>query len=451
MKKILNKTLKLSSTQKVAISFLLIITIGTLLLYLPITHHNGVKLEFIDALFIATSATCVTGLTPVSIIETFNTLGQIVLLMLMQIGGIGIIAIVISFLYSMKKRMSIKNNKMIKEQFGYVNLNSKRSNIREMLKYIFTVEAAGAILLSFHFIPKYGLLKGLFNSIFISVSSFCNAGFDILSSSSLIPFADDYYPLIIIMILIILGGLGFVVWFDVCDNFKKRCVKDCFKKLSFHTRVVILTTISLIIAPALLIFILENTSKMFSNLDLLSKMVNSLFTSVSLRTAGFTTCDLSSANNSSLLLMIVCMFIGGSPGGTAGGIKTTTIIIILMHILSTIKGDKNTSIHKRSLSENLIKQAITVFAINIFVLLTGVFFLTITEDLSFIEILFEATSAIATVGLSMNITSKLTVLGKLIIAFMMYLGRIGILTFVLSFVRNENKQHIKYATGNLLI
>lgn len=452
MKKILNKLLKLSPTQKIVISFLSIIAIGTFLLYLPITHCDDTELNLIDALFIATSATCVTGLTPVSIIETFNIWGQIVLLVLMQIGGIGIIAIVISFLYSMKKKLSIKNNKMIKDQFGYINLNDRRSNIQEMLKYIFTVEFIGTILLSFYFIPKHGLLMGLFNSLFISVSAFCNAGFDVISHSSLTLYANEYYPLTIIMILIILGGLGFVVWFDICDNIKRnKCSKGCFKRFSLHTRVVLLTTVSLIIFPAILIFVLENSSKMFVDFNLLSKMFNSLFTSVSLRTAGFTTCNLSLANNSSLLLMIVCMFVGGSPGGTAGGIKTTTIVIILMYIFSTIKGDKYTNIHKRSVSENLIKQAITVFAINIFVLLTGVFLLAITENLSLMEILFEATSAIATVGLSLNVTSKLTVAGKLIISFMMYLGRIGILTFVLSFTKNENKQHIKYATGNLLI
>lgn len=452
MKKILNKLLKLTSAQKIAISFLVIIAIGTFLLYLPITHCDDIELSLIDALFIATSATCVTGLTPVSVIETFNILGQIVLLILMQIGGIGVIAIVISFLYSMKKKLSIKNNKMIKNQFGYINLSNKRSNIQEMLKYILAVEFIGAILLSFYFIPKHGLLDGLFNSLFISVSAFCNAGFDVLTSSSLIPYTNEYYPLIIIMMLIILGGLGFVVWFDVCDNIKKnKCKKGCFQRFSLHTRVVILTTVFLIVLPALFIFVLECSSEMFADLNLSSKILNSLFTSVSLRTAGFTTCDLSLANDSSLLLMIVCMFIGGSPGGTAGGIKTTTIVIILMYIFSTIKGDEYTNIHKRRISENLIKQAITIFAINIFVLLTGVFLLTITENLSFIEILFEATSAIATVGLSMNTTSKLTVFGKMIISFMMYLGRIGILTFVLSFAKDKNKQHIKYATGNLLI
>lgn len=452
MKKILNKLLKLSPTQKIAISFLLIIAIGTFLLYLPITHCDNTELNLIDTLFIATSATCVTGLTPVSIIETFNLWGQIVLLVLMQIGGIGIIAIVISFLYSIKKKLSIKNNKMIKNQFGYINLNDKRSNIQEMLKYIFTVEFIGTILLSFYFVPEYGLLMGLFNSLFISVSAFCNAGFDILTNSSLMPYTNEYYPLIIIMMLIILGGLGFVVWFDVCDNIKKnKCTKKCFKKFSLHTRVVILTTVFLIVFPALFILALEYSGRMFDNLNLSSKILNSLFTSVSLRTAGFTTCDLSLAKSSSLFLMIICMFIGGSPGGTAGGIKTTTIVIILMYIFSTIKGEEYTNIHKRRISENLIKQAITIFAINIFVLLIGVFLLTITENLSFIEILFEATSAIATVGLSMNTTSKLTVLGKMVVSFMMYLGRIGILTFVLSFTKNENKQHVKYATGNLLI
>lgn len=447
----------ISPTQKITFSFLGVIIIGAILLSLPICSKDRNSINFIDALFISTSATCVTGLVTKIIMHQFNLLGQIIILALIQIGGIGFMTLVISFTVHIKHHISMKDKILLKQQLNQTNLTNIKQNLHNVLKYMFIIEALGAILLFFKFIPNYGVLKGIFFSIFITVSAFCNAGFDNLTTTSLIPFSDDVYILIIVMCLIILGGLGFIVWFDIKDKLRLCIQKKCsfpylFQSFSLHTKIVLIMTILLIICPTIIFLVIEYHSSFFEGQPLLYKIINTLFTSITLRTAGFTSIPIEQCHPASIFIMILCMFIGGSPGGTAGGIKTTTLAVIILCVICSLKGKRNTNVFYRHISSDIIVQATTIFTLNLCTLFISVFLLLCFEPFDFIAILFECTSALATVGLSMGITSLLSPIGKVILIVLMFIGRIGIITFVMSIVRESKKENdIQYASGNIII
>ncbi|MGN1343966.1 MAG: TrkH family potassium uptake protein [Traorella sp.] len=451
------KVLKLSSAQKIVASFLFVIIIGAILLSLPICNKNHQSLDFIDALFTATSATCVTGLVTKVTMDQFNIIGQSVILCMIQIGGIGLMTIVVLFTSFIRHKISMSDKVLIKEQLNQSSFSNLKSNVRNITKYILIIESIGAFLLSFVFVKEYGPFKGIYNAIFISISAFCNAGFDNLTHSSLVPYADNIYVLVVIMILIILGGLGFIVWFDVKDKLmdslkRKKKLPEFLHSLTLHTKLVLIMTVGLIVVPAILIFVLEYHSSFYSNLNFFEKVINALFSSVTLRTAGFASMPIENCQMSSLFVMIMCMFVGGSPGGTAGGIKTTTLAVLLLCVYSHVKGFAQTNVFHRHVTRNTITQATTIFTFNLTILFLGIFLMTICEDFSFLEIVFECTSALATVGLSMGITPMLSFGGKVILICMMYVGRIGIITFVMSLIRKEKKlSSIQYAQGNILL
>lgn len=447
----------LSPARKIALSFLIIILLGTCLLKLPVSNINGNSISWIDALFVACSATCVTGLTSVCVYEQFTLFGQIVLMVLIQIGGIGLMTLVATFLLMMKNKLSLHDKIALKELLNQAHIDDFKKFLYGIIKYSFTIELIGALLLLFVFIPEYGL-KGIFNALFISVSSFCNAGFDNLTTLSLVPYAHNTYLLIVIMCLILLGGLGFVVWFDIADRIRERKIKklslhQLWKSLSVHTKIVLISTFILIFIPAIFFFFLEYKSEsVMGDLSLWEKLINALFTSVTLRTAGFASVTMQNMQMSSHLLMLVCMFIGGSPGGTAGGVKTTTVALILICVLRSLRGEKRTNIFNRHISRDIIVRATSIVAINLFVLLTGIFILSMSEDFTFMEICFEATSALATVGLSLGITPSFSVVGKCILILLMYIGRIGIMTFIMSFIKDHSKADIiHYAEGHVIV
>lgn len=452
-----NKVIYISPTQKITFSFLGVIIMGAILLSSPICNRDGNSLNFIDALFTSTSATCVTGLVTHVTMDQFNLIGQIILLALIQIGGIGFMTLVVSFTVHIKNHISMKDKILLKQQLNQENLTNLKDNLKNILKYMFIIETLGALLLSFLFIPDYGVSKGIFYSIFIAISAFCNAGFDNLSSTSLIPFSDNIYLLIIVMGLIILGGLGFIVWFDIKDKIKLCVEKKCsfsrlFQSFSLHTKIVLIMTTILIIFPMIIFLILEYHSSFFENKTMVHKIVNSLFTSVTLRTAGFTSIPIESCHPASIFIMIICMFIGGSPGGTAGGIKTTTLAVIILCVICSLKGKRNTNVFYRHISRDIIVQATTIFTLNLCTLFVGVFLLLCFEPFDFMTLLFECTSALATVGLSMGITSLLSPIGKLILIILMFIGRIGIITFVMSIVHeNKEKDCVQYANGKIII
>ena len=449
--------MRVSIYRKILASFLLVILIGTIFFMLPITA-NDAPLGFIDALFTAVSATCVTGLSTIVVKDQFNILGQILMLIMIQIGGLGLFTILASVTLAIQKRTSLNQKLIMKELVSLTSITGFRRMMNQIVRYTLLIEGIGTLLLCFVFVPEYGMAQGIFNALFTAVSAFCNAGFDNLGSSSLMAYYSNPLLCIVVMVLIVLGGLGFIVAFDVWDKWKKKKADGLsFKKfkasLLLHSKLVLGLTFLLITIPAILIFVLEfNNPMTLGNLSLGDKIINALFSSVTLRTAGFATLSMENFKQASSLIMMLGMFIGGSPGGTAGGIKTTTFLVLVMYIIGAMRGRNEYVVHKRTIAQATISRAFLVVGLNIFILFVGVFLLLISEDGLFLTVAFEAVSALATVGLSMGITASLTAFGKLVIVAMMFLGRVGIITFALSVLPKKKKSDdIHYVEGSIIV
>lgn len=450
----------LTSAQKIAASFLLVILTGTILLMLPIAHRDHQAYSLIDALFTATSATCVTGLVVDITVEEFTIFGQAVILSLIQIGGLGLMTLMAVFILLLKSRLSMHEKMAMKEMLNQDQVFNMHRFLMDILKYTMLFEGCGMLLLALRFIPDFGLLRGLFKALFISVSAFCNAGFDNLGTVSLMDYAHDPLVMITVIALIVLGGLGFAVWFDLRDKLKlwlKREIHwDKFhKSLSLHTKVVLFMTFQLIVVTAIVIFILElDNPGTIGSFSWWEKGLTSVFESVTLRTAGFSSINYAQLTMATKFFMILIMFVGGSPGGTAGGVKTTTLAVLVLYILANLRGHIHTVTFRRTISLEIITRAMSIFFINLLTLIFGVFLLCILENQAFIDLFFEATSALATVGLSLGITASLSLGGKIIIILLMFVGRIGITTFVMSLVSHHNgKQQngVAYPNGTIII
>ena len=450
----------LTPAQKIAASFLLVILLGTVLLMLPISHRDHQMYSLIDALFTATSATCVTGLVVNVTVQEFTIFGQAVILLLIQIGGLGLMTLMAVFILLLKSRLSMHEKMAMKEMLNQDQVFNMHRFLMDILKYTLLFEGCGMVVLALRFIPDFGIMRGLFKALFVSVSAFCNAGFDNLGAVSLIDYVHDPLVIIPVMALIVLGGLGFAVWFDLRDKIKlwlKREISlEKFRKsLSLHTKIVLFMTMELIAVTATFLFLLEFQNKgTIGSFQWWEKGLTSLFESVTLRTAGFASVNYAQLTMASKFLMILVMFVGGSPGGTAGGVKTTTLAVLVLFIIANLRGHIHTVMFRRSISREIIVRAMSIFFINLLTLITGVFLLCILEDKAFIDLLFEATSALATVGLTLGITSSLSLGGKIIIILLMFVGRIGITTFVMSLVSHHNlKQHnaVAYPNGTIIV
>lgn len=376
--------------------------------------------------FTATSATCVTGLIRVDTYSHWSWFDQFIIILLIQIGGIGFMTFCIYALTLAKKKIGIISRSIMQNSISSPHVGG----IVKMTKFIilatFFIEALGAFFLSFIFCPKLGLVKGLWFSIFHSISAFCNAGFDLMGNfepySSLVSFQDNWYLNMIIMLLIIIGGLGFLVWKDIIDN------RGHFSKMRLHTKIVITTTIILIFGGALFIYFCEQGN---------ATILSSLFQSVTARTAGFNTVDLSKIRETTQLIIIILMFVGGSSGSTAGGIKTTTIAVMLVNIISMFKQKKGVEVFKRRISDEIVKMASCVLMAYLVLTLIVSLIICQLENISYITVLFECVSAIATVGLTIGITSQLGVISQCLLALLMLFGRVGSITFLLAFASNR--------------
>lgn len=450
-----------SPTRRIAFSFFMVILIGSLLLSLPISNQV-LNTSYLDHLFIATSATCVTGLVPMVVSEQYTVFGQIVIIALIQVGGLGFLTLLNMVMVAFKKKLSYTNKIIMQEALNQNSMNDIALYIKRTIKYTLIIELVGACLLSIRFIPQFGFTKGIFFSIFHSISAFCNAGFDIIGSNSLINYQTDVLINLVISGLIIAGGLGFIVWIDLRMSYKKY--KEKFKVfqlkrfiegLSVHTRIVIYTTLFLLISGTIFIFILEyDNPATLAPLSLFDKGLASFFQSTTLRTAGFATVDMAGLYNPTKLLMSIYMFIGGSPAGTAGGIKTVTFTIILLYIRALVRGSDNIQTMKRTISDQVVKRSLTIAIVSFFIAMTGLFCLSIFEQKPFIDLVFEVFSAFATVGLTAGVTPYLSVIGKMIIIIMMYIGRIGPVTMVLIFAKRYNQKKgkdIQYPQSDVLI
>lgn len=449
---------KLNPAQQIALSFALVILVGTFLLSLPISNKiPGVPV--IDHLFTVVSAVCVTGLTTVILVNQYTQFGLWVILVVIQIGGLGLMTLIALFVIFLSGKLSISNRLALNEAVNYFDLHDFNHFIRSIMKYTLFFETIGFVLLSFRFVPIFGVNQGLFTALFTSVSAFCNAGLDTLGAVSLQAYVSDPLVNFTVMFLIVVGGLGFGVWFDISQGSKsllkgKYTLNYIIKHFKVHTKIAITTSIALIFAGALIIFVAEyGNPTTIGLLSLPDKMMSSLFQSVTTRTAGFATLNMALMKSASLFVIMILMFIGGSPGGTAGGIKTTTFAIMILMITAELRGHKELIVFNRRIPREHFRKAFVVAFMLLTTVTIGIIFLNLTESYDFLSISFEAVSAIATVGLSMGITSGLSSVGKVIIILLMYLGRIGPLTLMLSVNRSGlRKGHeLSYPVGDILI
>ena len=417
---------KLTSSQIIVLGFLGAILLGAFLLMLPISTADGKGATFVDAVFTATSATCVTGLVVQDTATYWSGFGQAVILLLIQIGGMGVVTFAVAITVASGKKIGLMQRSTMQEAISAHQMGGIVQLTGFILKTSAIIEVTGALLLSPVFIKEFGVGKGIWYSFFHSISAFCNAGFDLMGVkekySSLTSFSDNPLVNIVIMLLIIIGGIGFLVWDDVKTN------KFHIRKYRMQTKIVLLTSAFLILLPAVYFF-LE-----FAGMDIKSRIFNSLFQSVTTRTAGFNTYDLTKLNSGGISIMIVLMLIGGSPGSTAGGMKTTTFAVVILTAFSVFRRKEHTSFSGRSIADSVLRNAIAIVTMYLILFLTGGVIITAVEGLPMMTCMFETASAVGTVGLTLGITPNLSIVSRVILIILMYIGRVGGLTLLFSAV-----------------
>lgn len=432
----------ISTTHAILLSFLVVILIGSVLLSLPISSANGKPIPFVDALFTATTSTCVTGLVVMPTVTSWSVFGQIVILLLIQIGGLGVITIMSSVMILLHKKMGIGDRLLLQDAF---NLNSLSGLVRFVKKVVlgtFVIEGVGALLYMTVFIPDFGI-KGIWISVFTSISAFCNAGIDIIAENSLCNYALNPVVNFVTCGLIVVGGIGYIVWWDVLRLLKlttKRKVRF-FKDLTLHSKIAVLATLVLIFVGAALIFLFEyNNPLTMSDYTVFQKIQASLFQSVTTRTAGFAMIPQENLTNATSIISLLLMFIGGSPVGTAGGIKTVTIVILLTSAFSCIRNKEDTELFGRQITKRATSKAVAVTCMSFLIAFVSTVLLSAVTNASALDVMYETVSATATVGLTRNLTASLNNIGKLIIIVTMYLGRVGPISFAIAFNRKKENQ-----------
>lgn len=439
-----NRRLRLSTIQIVALGFLGVILIGAFLLWLPPCNQRPIP--FLDALFTAVTSVCVTGLVTVVPAQQFTFLGKCILLLLIQIGGLGIIACTSAFFLILGKRISMKGRIIIQQAYGLDTLSGMVRFMIRVLKGTFVVEGIGAILFAFQFVPEYGWKRGIGYSIFHSISAFCNAGIDLLGDSSFLKYTTNPLVNFTCFFLVILSGLGFPVWYDIYQNtihtFRENMPrKRLFTKLSTQSKLVLTMTGLLLLLGTFGFLLFEYTNpKTMADLSFPQKLMAATFQSVTTRTAGFASISQSGLTESSRLLGCILMFVGGSPAGTAGGVKTTTVAMLLLTVLCVLRGKKDTECFGRKIDASLVRSGITIVLLTFTFWLCGVSLLTILEpDVDFLNLMYEAMSAMATVGLTADLTPSLSQGSHIVLIVLMYIGRIGPLTMALLFSGKADK------------
>lgn len=434
------KFINLSTTQIIMLSFLAVIFIGSLILTLPISTVEGSRVSYSDALFTATTATCVTGLVTLPTVTTWSFFGQVVILCLIQLGGLGVVTVVSGFMIALHKKIGITDRLLLQDAFNLNTLSGLVKFVKKVIMGTILVEGIGALLYMTVFVPEFGV-RGIWISIFNSVSAFCNAGIDIIAENSLCNYAHNPMINFTTCMLIIVGGIGYIVWWDlirVLSLIKKQGLQ-CFKRLTMHSKIAIWMTIILVFSGALVFLILEyNNPLTIGEENFFNKLQISIFQSVTTRTAGFATVPQENLTNASALVSLVLMFIGGSPVGTAGGVKTVTIAVLLITASSMIKNKNEITVFNRAIHQKAVKKAIAVFSLSFTIMMVSSVLLAMVTDAPLVDILYETVSATATVGLTRNLTASLNIWGKLIIIATMYLGRVGPISLAL--VLNTKKE-----------
>ena len=438
------KRIKFTTTQIILLSFLLVILIGSVLLALPISSTNGIAVPYIDALFTATTSTCVTGLVTLPTSSTWSVFGQIVILILIQVGGLGVITIMTGLMLLLNRKLGISDRLLIQDAFNLNTMSGLVKFVKNVLFGTLIIEGIGAVLYMFVFVPEFGA-KGIWISVFNSISAFCNAGIDIIAENSLCDYATNPLINLVTSTLIILGGLGYIVWWDVLRVVKSRSPKNrkIFRHLTLHSKIAITVTASLILAGAILIFIFEYANPLtIGEMNLFDKIQVSFFQSVTTRTAGFASVPQENLTNASAAISLLLMMIGGSPVGTAGGMKTVTLAVLICSAFATVRNKNSATLFGRRISEDSVKKAVAVVVMFLTICAASTVFILATSNASAIDVVYETVSATATVGLSRNFTATLNTFGKLIIIVTMYFGRVGPISLAVALGRKNESQNV---------
>ncbi len=441
------KKFKISTTQIIMLSFLFAILLGAFILTLPISSADGEWTNFVDALFTATTATCVTGLVVAPTFSAWSTFGHIVILILIQVGGLGIITVIAGLSMLLHRKIGLSDSMLLKDAFNLNSLSGLKSFVKKVIIGTFIVEGVGALLYMTVFVPEFGAC-GIWYSVFNSISAFCNAGIDIIGPYSMAPYVDNPIITFTTCGLIAIAGIGYIVWFDVIRVIKERKIRcgRLFSRLTLHSKIAITATFILIFGGALLIFIFEyNNPLTIGNLSLSGKIQASIFQSVTTRTAGFFSVPQTGLTTASAFLSVLLMFIGGSPVGTAGGIKTVTFVVLTVSAAATITNKNDVVVFDRRLTGEAVKKAVgvTMMAACIIFVSTMLLYLDpVTADRDLLDLLYETVSATSTVGLSMDLSPLLSNFGKLVITAAMYLGRVGPISLAIAFSTKKQSQNI---------
>lgn len=441
------KLKKLTPARLIALSFFAVIAVGAGLLMLPVAS-KGAPAAPLDALFTATSATCVTGLIVRDTFTGWTLFGQLVILALIQLGGLGFMTVITLVSFAIGKRLSLYDRKVLMQSAGNATLNGVGGLIRHIVPFTFVFELTGAAVLATRFVPDFGWGRGLYAAVFHSVSAFCNAGFDLMGMrapfSSLTSYVSDPVVNLTVCVLVVIGGLGFLVWRDIV-----RC-RFRFGQFQLHTKLV-LTASGVLLLLGWALFLLFERNASMAGLTWPQKVLASLFQSVSPRTAGFNTVELSSLSESGSLLTDVLMLIGGSPGSTAGGIKTTSVAVVLVFLFSGIRGRRGAYVFGRRIPDDAMKRTGMIVSTNLILALCGALVLCGTQSLPLSDVLIETFSAIGTVGMSTGITRELTNFSALIVALLMYCGRVGSVSFAMALLERRSDPPVTYPTEQVTV
>lgn len=431
---------RLTRTQWIAVGFLIIILCGTGLLMLPVSSRGGGGTDFLSAFFTATSATCVTGLVVVDTYQHWSLFGQLVILLMIQIGGLGFVTIGVTILVIMGRRIGLADRGLLKDSVNTLELGGIVRLAKLIVKGTLCIEGLGAVLLSLRFVPEFGLLEGIYYGVFHSISAFCNAGFDLMGRFdayvSLVRYEGDWLVNLTVTVLILTGGLGFVVWRDLQKN------RFQWKKYTLHTKMVLTALAVLVTVPTALFWLLERNN-VLAGLDGSGQFLGAFFAAVTPRTAGFNTTDVAGMTDAGKLLTMVLMLIGGNPGSTAGGVKTTTVMVLLCYIVSMIQRRDGVNIYGRRLEAGMIEKAAVVFTLSLTMVVTAAFVICAVDRLPLTDVLLETFSAMNTVGMSTGITRQTGILSRVLLILLMYGGRIGSLSFALAFTDKKQKSGLR--------
>lgn len=438
----------LTQTQFIACGFGVIILIGTLLLMLPVSSRSGEAGEFLNCLFTATSASCVTGLVVYDTWAHWSIFGQMVILALIQIGGLGFVTIGVFLSIVLRRKIGLKERGLMQESVNTLQIGGMVKLAKKIVLGTILFEGIGAVLLALRFIPELGIGRGIYYGVFHAVSAFCNAGFDLMGYQgafvSLVNYYDDWLVNLVVMALIVIGGLGFVVWDDLSRHGFR------WKRYMLHTKLVLLSTLVLILGGAGLFYLFERDN-LLNEMSVSGQILTSLFGSVTARTAGFNTVDTAVMTDAGKLLTVILMFIGGSPGSTAGGVKTTTILVMYLYLWSNIQRTHGVNVFGRRLETDALRHACSIVMINLSLALSASLFIMATQKIGMADVFFETFSAIGTVGMTTGITRDLNSVSRVVIAFLMYCGRVGSLSFALSFTQHKRVAPVQQPVEQITI